>query len=230
MTQTTLPAHIGFILDGNRRWAQDNGLPKLVGHKKGYENLKKIAELCFDRGIKVVSAFIFSTENWNREQTEVDYLMDLALKLFKKDLKEIDEKGFRIVVSGSRKKLSDKLLSAIEDATAKTAQNTRGTINICFNYGGQQEIADAVMKINAQGQKGVDITPQLISDNLYQPELPAVDYIVRTSGEKRLSNFLLWQSAYAELEFVPVHWPAFGEQDLEAVLEEYAQRSRRFGK
>lgn len=229
MTQTSLPVHIGFILDGNRRWAQENGLPKLVGHKKGYENLKKIAEACFDKGIKVVSAFIFSTENWNREQDEVDYLMDLALKLFEKDLKEIDEKNIRILVSGSRKKLSDKLLSAIEDATAKTAQNTRGTINICFNYGGQQEIADAVTQITSQGEAPAEISPQMITDRLYHPELPEVDYIVRTSGEKRLSNFLLWQSAYAELEFVSVHWPAFGEQDLDTVLDEYARRSRRFG-
>lgn len=230
MPQTTLPTHIGFILDGNRRWAQENGLPKLVGHKKGYENLKTIAEACFDKGIKVVSAFIFSTENWNREKSEVDYLMDLALKLFKKDLQEIIEKNIKVVVSGSREKLSSKLVEAIEDTMAKTANNTRGIINICFNYGGQQEVVDAVNKVMNQENENKNLTTQQIQDNLYNPELPVVDYIVRTSGEKRLSNFLLWNSAYAELEFVDVHWPAFDVNSLDKVLMEYENRSRRFGK
>ena len=134
MSEAATPKHIGFILDGNRRWAQENGLPKLVGHKKGYDNLKTIAEACFEKGIEVVSAFIFSTENWSREQDEVDYLMDLALKLFKRDLKELMEKNFKLVVSGSREKLSPKLVEAIEDAQRKTSGNSGGTINICFNY------------------------------------------------------------------------------------------------
>ena len=225
----SLPTHIGFILDGNRRWAQENGLPKLVGHKKGYDNLKKIAQECFDRGIKVVSAYIFSTENWKREKSEVDYLMDLALKLFQKDLKELIEKNIRIVVSGSRERLSDKLVKAIDKAEKTTAQNTHGIINICFNYGGQLEVADAVRKIIKSGKTPESISPKTIRENLYCPELPAVDYIVRTSGERRLSNFLLWDSAYAELEFVDVHWPAFSSEDLNEVLSEYHQRSRRFG-
>lgn len=229
MEKALIPKHIGFILDGNRRWAVENGLPKLVGHKKGYENLKTIADECFDRGIEVVSAYIFSTENWNREADEVSYLMHLALKIFKKDLNELIEKGIRIMVSGRRDRLSDKLKSAIDDTVARTAENTKGTINICFNYGGQPEIADAVSKIIDSGVKSSEVTPELIRENLYHPELPSVDYIVRTSGEKRLSNFLLWDSAYAELEFVPMHWPAFSIQDLDNVLLEYAERSRRFG-
>lgn len=226
---SALPIHIGFILDGNRRWASENGLPKLVGHKKGYENLKKISEECFDRGIKVVSAYIFSTENWKREKAEVDYLMDLALKLFQRDLKELIKKNIRVVVSGSRERLSDKLVAAIENAEKETASNKRGIVNICFNYGGQTEIADAIKKILKAKVKAKDITTKLVRENLYQPELPPLDYIVRTSGEHRLSNFLLWDSAYAELNFVDVHWPAFSSQDLDAVLEEYHRRSRRFG-
>jgi undecaprenyl diphosphate synthase len=229
MDKPLIPKHIGFILDGNRRWAVENGLPKLVGHKKGYENLKTIADECFDRGIEVVSAYIFSTENWNREVEEVNYLMDLALKMFTKDLNELIEKGIRVVFSGRREKLSDKILKAIDNTIAKTANNTRGVINVCFNYGGQSEIADAVKKIVDSGEESSEITPELIRDNLYHPELSPVDYIVRTSGEKRLSNFLLWDSAYAELEFVPMHWPAFSVQDLDNVLVEYAERSRRFG-
>jgi len=229
MPDNSLPTHIGFILDGNRRWAQEKGLPKLVGHKKGYDNLKKIAQECFDRGIKVVSAYIFSTENWKREKAEVDYLMDLALKLFQKDLKELVEKNIRIVVSGSRERLSEKLIDAIDKAEEATAKNTRGIINICFNYGGQSEIVDSVKKILSLKQSPDDITIESIRKHLYQPELPPVDYIVRTSGERRLSNFLLWDSAYAELEFVDVHWPAFNTKQLDKVLGEYHKRSRRFG-
>ena len=230
MNTDSLPTHIGFILDGNRRWAKEKGLPKLVGHKKGYENLKTIAQDCFDRGIKVVSAFIFSTENWKREKSEVDYLMDLALKLFKNDLKELLEKNIRLVVSGSRDKLSQKLIEAIDEAQAQTSSNTGGIINICFNYGGQGEITEATRRIIQSGVSAEKVTPELIRDNLYHPELPPVDYIVRTSGEQRISNFLLWDAAYAELEFVDKHWPAFGSDDLTAVLEEYGERSRRFGK
>lgn len=230
MSSDSTPQHIGFILDGNRRWAQEKGLPKLVGHKKGYENLKVIAEACFERGIKVVSAFIFSTENWNREKAEVDYLMDLALKLFKKDLKELMEKNYKLVVSGSRERLSDKLVEAIESAEQQTKQNTAGIINVCFNYGGQTEFADAVKTLIASGQPADSITPELVRKSLYHPELPPVDYIVRTSGEKRISNFLLWDSAYAELEFIEVHWPAFKEVHLDQVLSEYDSRIRRFGK
>jgi undecaprenyl diphosphate synthase len=229
MDKALIPKHIGFILDGNRRWAVENNLPKLVGHKKGYENLKTIADECFERGVEVVSAYIFSTENWSRELEEVNYLMDLALKMFTKDLDELIKKGIKVVVSGRREKLSQKIKDAIDNTVEQTANNTKGIINICFNYGGQPEIADAVAKIIDSGVESKDITPELIRDNLYHPELPPVDYIVRTSGEKRLSNFLLWDSAYAELEFVPMHWPAFSVQDLDNVLIEYAERSRRFG-
>ncbi|MCX6805959.1 MAG: polyprenyl diphosphate synthase [Patescibacteria group bacterium] len=230
MNEAAIPKHIGFILDGNRRWAVENGLPKLVGHKRGYENLKTIADECFSRGISIVSTYIFSTENWNRELEEVNYLMDLALKLFKKDLNELMDKDIRVVVSGSREKLSEKIIEAIDSTVSKTANNKKGTINICFNYGGQSEIADAVAKIIESKADASQITTELIRNNLYQPELPPVDYIIRTSGEKRLSNFLLWDSAYAELEFVATHWPAFSSQDLDLALVEYANRKRRFGK
>ena len=229
MPAEDLPKHIGFILDGNRRWASQKGLPKLVGHKKGYENLKKIAEDCFDMGIEVVSAYIFSTENWKREETEVSYLMDLALKIFSSDLDELIQKGIRVVVSGTKDKLDPKIVKAIDESTERTADNHKGTINLCFNYGGQQEIADAVVRIIDAGLPADSITPAVIRDHLYHPELPPVDYIVRTSGEQRLSNFLLWDSAYAELQFVPVHWPAFKKKDLAEALDEYQHRQRRFG-
>jgi undecaprenyl diphosphate synthase len=224
-----LPKHIGFILDGNRRWASKEGLPKLVGHKKGYENLKNIAQECFDMGIEVVSAYIFSTENWKRDEAEVSYLMDLALKIFSNDLDELIQKGIRVVVSGTKNRLDPKIIKAIDESTERTADNHKGTINLCFNYGGQQEIADAVVRIIGAGLPAESITPAVIRDYLYHPELPPVDYIVRTSGEQRLSNFLLWDSAYAELQFVPVHWPAFNKKDLIESLDEYQHRQRRFG-
>ncbi|MSR68500.1 di-trans,poly-cis-decaprenylcistransferase [Candidatus Saccharibacteria bacterium] len=230
MQKSSLPRHIGFILDGNRRWAKDNSLPKFVGHKKGYDNLKTIAEECFDLGIEVVSAYIFSTENWNRELEEVNYLMELVLKIFTADLKELNDKGIKIVVSGNYERLDEKIIKAIKGATKQTAANTKGTINLCFNYGGQVEIADAVKKIVQKGIAVDDISVALIRENLYHPELPPVDYIVRTSGEQRLSNFLLWDSAYAELEFVPIYWPDFDKQELVKVLGSYIKRLRRFGK
>ena len=230
MTETAQPPqHIGFILDGNRRWAAEHGMPKLQGHRKGYDNLKKISELCFDRGIEVVSAYIFSTENWKRESEEVDYLMDLALKIFTRDLKELSDKGIKIVFSGLRDRLSPKLIEAIDNTTKKTKDNTKGTINLCFNYGGQQEITGAVQRIINAGLDAEAVSPDVVRDHLFHPELPAVDYIVRTSGEKRLSNFLLWDSAYAELNFVDQHWPAFDEKLLDEVLTEYQNRQRRFG-
>jgi undecaprenyl diphosphate synthase len=230
MDKALTPKHIGFILDGNRRWAVENGLPKLIGHKKGYENLKTIADECFKRDIEVVSAYIFSTENWNRELEEVNYLMDLALKIFTKDLNELIDKGIKVVVSGRKDRLDQKIVDAIENTVTKTANNNRGTINICFNYGGQSEIADAFKNLSIKGADSEEITPELIRKNLYHPELSPVDYIVRTSGEKRLSNFLLWDSAYAELGFVDEHWPAFTKESLDSVLSEYASRIRRFGR
>ncbi len=230
MKTTSLPKHIAFICDGNRRWATSKGLPKLIGHKKGYENIKTIAQACFDRGIAVVSVYVFSTENWNRDAKEVSYLMDLVLKLFTSELEELTKQGVRVVVSGSRDRLDARILAAIDESRTQTSKNRKGTINLCFNYGGQQEIADAFKKLTDDNISAKDITPELIGDYLYQPELPAVDYIIRTSGEQRLSNFLLWDSAYAELEFVPMHWPAFGVKELNQVLSEYNKRQRRFGK
>ncbi len=221
--------HIAFILDGNRRWAAEHGLPKLQGHKKGYDNLKVVAEACFDRGIEVVSTYIFSTENWNRSKAEVKYLMDLAYKIFESDLDELSRKGFKIVWSGVPDRLSKKIKRAIEKTIEQTQNNTRGTLNVCFNYGGQQEIAEAVKHIINDGIAADLVEPETIKSHLFQPELPAPDVIVRTSGEQRLSNFLLWDSAYAELIFVPELWPDFHIKQLDAVIAEYHRRSRRFG-
>lgn len=228
-SDTQIPAHIGFILDGNRRWARDRGLPTLEGHRQGYENLKTIALAAFDKGVTCISAYIFSTENWNREKEEVSYLMDLALRMVTRDLSELDKKGVRVVWLGSTDKVSDKLLKALKKAEEKTKNNTAGTLALCFNYGGKRELAEGVAKLVADGIKPEDVTEQLLESYLYYPDIKPVDIVVRTSGEQRLSNFMLWRAAYSELMFIDKHWPAFDESDLDAVIAEYAHRQRRFG-
>lgn len=228
-TQTTVPQHLAFILDGNRRWARSRGLPTLVGHRRGYKNLKKITEAAFDEGVKYVSAFIFSTENWSRTKEEVDYLMELALDVFTEDIKETHKKGVRICWFGITDKLSKRHLEVIKEAEDLTKNNTKSTLCICFNYGGKREIADAVKNIVAAGTKPEEVTEDLVEANLYHPEVPPIDLMIRTSNEHRISNFLLWRLAYAELLFVKKHWPAYSVKDLRKALDEYANRHRRFG-
>jgi undecaprenyl diphosphate synthase len=220
----SVPAHLGIILDGNRRWAKANGLATLEGHRKGYENLKTIADAAIERGVQVVTAYVFSTENWNRSQEEVNYLMELLLWVATHEVNEMHKKGIRIRFLGSEQRLSPKILKAIKKAEEKTAGNTRGTLGLCLNYGGQTEIVEAVQAIG-EGE----VTMEAITQHLYAPDLPPVDMVIRTSGEQRLSNFMLWRAAYAELYFTDVHWPAFSETDLDAALAEFASRQRRFG-
>lgn len=222
----TIPRHLGLVLDGNRRWAKANGKLPLEGHRAGYDNLKTIVRVAFDRGVEYVSAYIFSTENWSRTRAEVKYLMDMALSIFETDIEEFNRDGFRVLVAGGRERLSAKLNEAIDSAQQLTRNNTKGTVVLCFNYGGHQEIADAVNRL----QKKRNVTAADIESKLYHPEVPPADLIIRTSGEQRLSNFMLWRAAYAELYFVNKHWPDFDEGDLDTALTDYAQRQRRFGK
>lgn len=230
MTENTaIPQHLGLILDGNRRWAKANGLPQLEGHRKGYENLKTIGKAAIKRGVKYVSAYVFSTENWQRTKEEVDYLMKLLLWVAKHEVNELHKEGIRVRFAGAKDKLSTKVIQAIADAETKTKENDRGELILCLNYGGQQEIADAVKDIISLGIKTAEITPNLIAKHLYLPDVPPVDLVIRTSGEQRLSNFMLWRAAYSELLFVDKHWPAFTEEDLDSALTEYTSRIRRFG-
>jgi undecaprenyl diphosphate synthase len=226
---TKLPSHIGIIMDGNRRWAKNRNLPTFKGHLQGYATLKEIIDATFKKGIKYLSVYAFSTENWNRDKKEVSFLMDLTLKMLTSDLKEINQKGIRIVWLGSTEKLSKKLVQAFNKAMEITKNNNHGTIALCFNYGGQLEIVEAIKKVMGSGIKSEDITEDIIAKNLYHPEVPPVDIIVRTSGEKGLSNFMLWRSAYSELMFIDKHWPDFNEADLDNVINAYANRQRRFG-
>ncbi len=225
-----LPDHIGFIIDGNRRWARKHGLPTYEGHLAGYNSLKDVTLETYERGIKYVSIFIFSTENWQRDQDEVRNIMSLCLRLLKTDLKVFIEKNVRLVVLGSRDGLSDKLIKAIDNAEAKTAANTGGTLAVCLNYGGQLEIVDAVKRIIQAGFRSDQITADLIGQYLYSPEVPPVDIVVRTGAEKRLSNFMLWRAAYSEFLFLKKLWPEMTKADVDVILNEYSRRHRRFGK
>ncbi len=221
--------HLGLILDGNRRWAKQQGLPTLEGHRQGAENFKTIALAAFDRGVEYLSAYVFSNENWSRTEEEVGYLMKLVIKAVEKYLDEFNKAGVRIVILGRRDGLSKDVLKAIAGAEEKTASNTKGTLALCFNYGGQEEIVDAFRQLNRQGVSADDITADRISGALYEPSIPPVDLIVRTSGEERLSGFMLWRSMYAELYFVDKFWPDFSVADLDEALAEYDNRQRRFG-
>jgi undecaprenyl diphosphate synthase len=226
----SVPNHLGLILDGNRRWAKAHNLSSLEGHKQGYDNLKVIAKHAINSGVKYVSAYIFSLENWNRSKKEVDYLMRLAYRMLTRDINELNDEGIRIFWLGSKQKVSQKLLKAITAAEELTKKNTRGTLCICFNYSGYQEIVDAFIKIIDKKipKKKIDIG--VIEDNLYGIDIPQVDLMIRTSGEQRISNFMLWRINYAELYFTKKHWPAFTKTDLNKAFKEYSKRERRFGK
>jgi undecaprenyl diphosphate synthase len=226
---STIPMHLGLILDGNRRWAKAQGLPTLEGHRAGYGNLKTIGKAAIERGVKYVSAYVFSTENWNRTEEEVSYLMKLLLWVAKNEVEELHKENIRVRFLGSEERLSPQVLKAIKNAEEKTKNNTAGTLALCLNYGGHQEIVDATRRMVADGLKADQITKEVLEKHLYTPDIPPLDLIIRTSGEQRISNFMLWRAAYSELLFVNKHWPAFTVDDLDAALAEYASRQRRFG-
>lgn len=224
-----VPNHLGLILDGNRRWAKDHGLRPFEGHRRGYFRLRQVALAAFERDIKYVSAYVFSTENWSRTEEEVAYLMDLLGWVVEHEISKLHKKNIKVKFLGSKTRLAPSMAKNIQSAEAKTANNTGGTLVLCLNYGGQQELSDAMASIIRSGVKAEDVTPSLISQHLYGPDIPPIDLIIRTSGEQRLSGFMLWSAAYAELKFVIKQWPAFTVQDLELALADYAQRQRRFG-
>lgn len=225
-----IPVHLGLILDGNRRWAKANGVSVAQGHRRGYQNLKTVARAALKYGVRYVSAYVFSTENWQRDQQEVHDIMSILKWVLKHEVKEFNKENIRLRVIGSKAKLGAALLTAIHDAEKMTEDNTAGTILLCLDYGGQQEIVDAVKRIAATGVKPADITAELIADNMYAPDVPPLDLIIRTSGEQRLSNFMTWEAAYSELAFNDKNWPEFSEADLQSAMDHYGQRHRRFGK
>lgn len=224
-----VPKHLGLILDGNRRWAKEQGLRPFEGHRRGFLRVKNVALAAFDRGVEYVSAFVFSTENWSRSKDEVAYLMDLVHWMATKELEYLHKRNIRVRFLGSEQGLSEENMVTIRRGEEKTAGNTGGTLVLCFNYGGQQELSDAAASLIRSGVKADEVTPELLGRHLYGPDLPPLDFIIRTSGEQRLSGFMLWNAAYAEMKFIVKHWPAFTVADLEAALADYAKRQRRFG-
>ena len=222
--------HLAIIMDGNRRWAKSKGLPSLQGHKEGYDNLKKIGDICVARGIEVFSVWAFSTENWKRTQEEIGYLMDLLEQALKNEIETFGAKGIRIRVVGRREGLRPSVLSAIQEAEERTAGHTKGTLCICLNYGGRAEIIDVCKRLVADGIPVDKIDEAAIQARMYWPDMPAPDLIIRTSGEERTSGFLLWESAYSELYWSKKHWPDFDEAELDAALTSFAERQRRYGK
>lgn len=224
-----VPTHLGLILDGNRRWARERGLPVIAGHREGYQALRSICSAALRHGVRYVSAYVFSTENWNRDRDEVHQLLGLLKWILKHEIKKVHEEGIRVRVIGSKLRIGHALVKAIHDAEELTKDNERGTLLLCLDYGGQQEIVDAVKRIAESGYDLEKITPELISKFLYAPDVPPPDLVIRTSGEHRTSNFLVWESVYSELLFDKVNWPDFDEKHLEAALQEYSNRQRRFG-
>lgn len=225
----TTPKHIGFIMDGNRRWAKSRGLPTVMGHKKGQQALRNVLRATVDQGVEYATVYAFSTENWSRDEKEVSYLMELIVKALGKYVDEFNEMGAKVVFLGELDRLPRAVREAIDKAEQATADNTKATLGICFNYGGQIELVDAVKKIVQDGLVADDIDERVIADRLYHPEIPPCDLIVRTSGEERLSNFMLWRAAYSEFMFIDKFWPEMTKQDVADILDKYSRRNRRFG-
>ncbi|MBI4138897.1 di-trans,poly-cis-decaprenylcistransferase [Candidatus Uhrbacteria bacterium] len=222
--------HLAIIMDGNRRWAKEQNLPSVQGHLAGYDRLKQVGDWCLDRGIKILTVFAFSTENWKRAEEEVGFLMDLLERALTVDLKTFQEKNVRLRVIGRRDGLRSSVLRAISAAEETTKDNTRATFVICTNYGGRLEIVDACRAAIRDGLIPEEVTEASLTARMYWPEMPTPDLIIRTSGEERTSGFLTWESAYSELYWCDKHWPAFDEAELDTALEAFAARQRRFGK
>lgn len=226
----TIPRHIGFIMDGNRRWAKERGLPAFKGHEAGVDALERVADACFGHGVEYMSAYTFSTENWSRTKEEVSFLMGLVTKVLTNYLKKFHAKGIRIVIIGTRDRLDKKVIAAIDRAELETKDNTNGTLALCFNYGGRQEIVDAIKNIISSGVDVSTLTPDSLMDYIYRPDIPPCDLIVRASGENRLSGYMLARSEYAELIFDKTYWPDVDEKSVKSYIDEFVSRQRRFGK
>lgn len=225
-----VPQHIGFIMDGNGRWAQERGLRRSEGHRQGVENLQQILEACGEFGIKYVTIYAFSTENWKRPPAEVNFLISIIDYYIDRELKNLHKKGVRLRHIGDINALTPRLQEKIRKAIEVTRDNDRLTLNVAFNYGGRAEVVRAVQQIIDAGVPADEVTEDLISQHLYTASQPDPDLIIRTAGEMRLSNFMMWQATYAEYYATPVYWPDFNREELRKALEIYCSRERRFGK
>jgi len=225
-----IPTHVAIIMDGNGRWAKARGLPRLAGHRAGTENLRRILTACVELGVRILTIWAFSTENWRRPQEEVRGLMDIVEQVIDRELGELHKNGVRLRHVGRLEGISRSLQAKVRRAVELTKDNDRLILNVAFNYGGKAEILDAVKKIVADSIPPEDIDEALFARYLYTAGLPDPDMIIRTGNECRISNFMLWQGAYSEYYFTPVLWPDFDKAELRKALEDYARRERRFGR
>ena len=223
-----IPTHVGIIVDGNGRWAKERGLTRLQGHDAGFENLRRLARYIQSRGVKYLSLYIFSTENFKRAAEEVGHLMDIFAMMSKRYTQDFIDDNIKVVFSGRDEPLPERVIKARDELVAATANNTGCVVNFCMNYGGRAEIVDAVKKIVRSGEDVENLTEEVFHRYLYQ-DLPDVDLMIRTSGELRLSNFMLWQNSYAEFYFPKTKFPDFHEADFDQAIIEYTARDRRFG-
>jgi undecaprenyl diphosphate synthase len=231
MTQTQCPPrHVAIIMDGNGRWARKRGLPRLAGHNAGGENIHPVVKIFAERGVKYLTLYMFSTENWNRPSIEVAGLLGLLAKKIDQQTRAFHQENIRLLHLGRLDRLSQKVREKVEAAVELTKNNTGLTLCLAFDYGGRDEIVRAARGIVSAGIFADKIDESLLARYLCNPEVPDPDLVIRTGGESRLSNFLLWQAAYSELYFTPVLWPNFGAKDIEEALSEYERRQRRFGK
>jgi undecaprenyl diphosphate synthase len=225
----SLPAHVAIIMDGNGRWAKERGLSRQAGHRAGTENIRRIIRYLGERGVPYLTLYAFSTENWSRPRREVRALMSLVGRVIKREIKELNERGVRLVHLGHLENLSPSLRRQVIDAIDLTKGNTEMTVAVAFDYGGRAEIVDAVRRIISDGLSPAQVDEETVSSYLYTAGMPDPDLVIRTAGEMRLSNFLIWQAAYAEYYSTPVYWPDFGPENMEEALRAYAKRERRFG-
>ena len=224
-----LPRHVAIIMDGNGRWAHARGLPRHEGHRAGAEAMRAAIERFAEHGVQIVTLFAFSTENWGRPRSEVDGIMRLAARVIDRELNKFHENGIRLCHLGDLAPLPRGLQSRVQRAIRRTAGNTRMTVNLAFNYGGRADIVEAVRQLVAEGAAPADVTDEAIARRLATAGLPDPDLLIRTGGERRISNFLVWQAAYAEYYFTPVQWPEFGPGEVDEALLEFSSRRRRFG-
>jgi undecaprenyl diphosphate synthase len=224
------PQHVAIIMDGNGRWAKKRRLPRLAGHNAGGKNIRPVVKIFADYGVKYLTLYMFSTENWNRPRIEVTGLLSLLAKKIDQETRAFHQENIRLVHLGRLDRLSQKLREKVKAAVELTKNNTGLTLCLAFDYGGRDEIVQAASRIADAGIPGDNIDESVFARYLYSPDIPDPDLVIRTGGESRLSNFLLWQAAYSELYFIPVLWPDFGLKEVEEALSEYKRRQRRFGK
>jgi undecaprenyl diphosphate synthase len=227
---STIPYHIGIIMDGNGRWARERGLPRLEGHRAGTENIRRVLETCGEYGIKMVTIYAFSTENWQRPEEEVRGLIGILERVLEREVENLHRNGVKLRHLGELEGIPDRMRKAVLDAIELTKDNDQLTLNVAFNYGGRAEIVGAVQKMLADNVDPADLDEEFFSGYLYTAELPDPDLIIRTGGEMRLSNFLIWQAAYSEYYSTSTYWPDFDKEELHKALLAYSQRERRFGK